>query len=255
MPTNKLARCLLRSPLDCRIYLSFDSLIKQFSRRFYTRDIIRIRIKDIYIWSKKFNWQRTYRGRYIENIRENVDERDSSARGPIPLTISIRSTRAFLVHEIDCQFIDTPTRPTMLSLSHFFLIYRYFEYLLQQIRRAMIVSRFVEVAVNRSVRFPTNPSTILTNDSRTKKKEYKNRSELELVTFHLSKFLFSISFILFFYNLFRKISISKLSTAHPEFNFNFHDFYQISGFQKKNKWRINNVNCNFFRSGLSLKCR
>lgn len=119
MPTNKLARCLLRSPLDCRIYLSFDSLIKQFSRRFYTRDIIRIRIKDIYIWSKKFNWQRTYRGRYIENIRENVDERDSSARGPIPLTISIRSTRAFLVHEIDCQFIDTPTRSTMLSLSLF----------------------------------------------------------------------------------------------------------------------------------------
>lgn len=165
-------------------------------------------------------------------------------RRPFPfvalaLSLSTRSIANSSIH----------LRDQRCSLSHFFLVYRYFEYLLQQIRRAMIVSRFVEVAVNRSVRFPTNPSTILTNDSRTKKKEYKNRSELELVTFHLSKFLFSISFILFFYNLFRKISISKRSTAHPEFNFNFHDFYQINGFQKKNKWRINNVNCNFFRSG------
>lgn len=63
----------------------------------------------------------------------------------------------------------------------------------------MIVSRFVEVAVNGSVRFPTNPSTILaSNGSTTKKKEYKNRSERELVTFHLSEFLFSIFSYIFY---------------------------------------------------------
>lgn len=62
----------------------------------------------------------------------------------------------------------------------------------------MIVSRFVEVAVNGSVRFPTNPSTILASNGSTTKKEYKNRSERELVTFHLSEFLFSIFSYIFY---------------------------------------------------------
>lgn len=83
----------------------------------------------------------------------------------------------------------------------------------------MIVSRFVEVAVNGSVRFPTNPSTILTNDSRTKKKEYKNRSERELVTFHLSKFLFST----FLFYLEKSLFQNNL-LLHLEFNFNSRDY-------------------------------
>lgn len=65
---------------------------------------------------------RTYRDRHvIENIRENVDERDSSASGSIPLTLFIRRTRAFSIEIEDRQFIDTPTRPT---ISHFFLVYQ-----------------------------------------------------------------------------------------------------------------------------------